>query len=156
MGDQIRPPISLANLPVPPELPGLHQDKALNLHVERQRALDELRRKEEERENLMKKEREREQEKREAEEREQREEREKLIRREMELKRERLHEEEEAVSPPPSKRHNSGSGLEAPVTPVSARENNSVYPSMPGTNIKITSRGKGAKSVLVAATHLIL
>ena len=51
MGDP-RPPLSLPNMPLPPDLPGLHQDKAINLHVERQRALEEIRRKEED--NMMK------------------------------------------------------------------------------------------------------
>jgi len=153
-GDGIRPPISLPNMPnlpnfpMPPDMPGMHhQDKALNLHVERQRALDELRRKDEERENLLKKENER----REAEDME----RERTVRREMELKRERLQEEEdeeeeEAVSPPPSKRHLSG----PEIVETPSRKEHKIHPGMPGTNIKITSRGEGTDSSLVVSMEL--
>jgi hypothetical protein len=89
----------------------------------------------EERENLLKKENER----REAEDME----RERTVRREMELKRERLQEEEdeeeeEAVSPPPSKRHLSG----PEIVETPSRKEHKIHPGMPGTNIKITSRGK--------------
>ena len=90
-----------------------------------------------------------EREKKEAEERER--EREKNIRREMELKRERLvgasgedGDREEGVSPPPSKRPHSGeearqegrgeiTGITGLTLPQGV--------NLPGTNIKITSRG---------------
>ena len=139
-----RPPMSLPNMPLPPDLPGLHQDKAMNLHVERQRALEEMRRKEED--NMMKLD----QDRKEMEEREL--ERERHIRREMELKRDRLSEREEGseegVSPPPSKRHAADDDEEEDeVTALTEkRDANSnkeiIHNSIPGTNIKITTRGQ--------------
>ena len=137
MGDHPRPPLSLPNMPLPPDLPGLHQDKAVNLHVERQRALEEIRRKEED--NIMKMDADR----KELEEREQ--ERDRQMRREMELKRDRLSEREEefeeGVSPPPCKR-SAGEEEEEEVTPVSERQDNLIHNTIPGTNIKITTRGE--------------
>ena len=156
----IRPPMPLPNMPLPPDITGLHQDKvstkcllsqvqlfhlqALNLHVEMRRREEEMRRKDEEHSLKME-----EREKKDAEEREQ--EREKNIRREMELKRERLVgaagedvDREEGVSPPPSKRPHPGEevrpegrgevqGLTGLTLPQGV--------NLPGTNIKITSRG---------------
>merc|ERR1719251_599181 len=87
MSGEPRPPMSLPNMPLPPDLPGLHQDKAMNLHVERQRALEEIRRKEED--NIMKMDADR----KELEEREQ--ERDRQMRREMELKRDQIRRKEE-------------------------------------------------------------
>ena len=139
-----RPPMSLPNMPLPPDLPGLHQDKAINLHVERQRALEEMRRKEED--NLMKMD----QDRKEMEEREL--ERERNIRREMELKRDRRlsgvdreMESEEGVSPPPCKRP-AGDEEEDDdeVTALDKRDSRDqiIHNSIPGTNIKITTRGE--------------
>ena len=138
MGDP-RPPLSLPNMPLPPDLPGLHQDKAINLHVERQRALEEMRRKEED--NMMKMDADR----KEVEEREQ--ERERQIRREMELKRDRLsgggeEEFEEGVSPPPCKRSAGEEEEEEEVTALSERQDSLIHNTIPGTNIKITTRGE--------------
>ena len=139
MADHPRPPLSLPNMPLPPDLPGLHQDKAINLHVERQRALEEIRRKEED--NMMKMDADR----KELEEREQ--ERDRQMRREMELKRDRLSEREreeeyeEGVSPPPCKR-SAGEEEEEEVTPLSERQDNLIHNTIPGTNIKITTRGE--------------
>jgi len=160
-GDQIRPPMSLPNMPLPPDMIGLQQDKALNLHVERQRALEEMRRKEDERETMMKVESER----KEAEERE--EERERNIRREMELKRDRLgfsHAErvvdDEGVSPPPSKRHHEDSvdedrDMESIHETMERQSEHLITPGpIPGTNIKITSRGEGSESSLVVSMEL--
>ena len=77
----------------------------------------------------------------EHEEREQ--ERERNLRREMELKRERLGEEErdhdEGVSPPPCKRPNSGDDDD--ITALPERREQIIHNTIPGTNIKITSRG---------------
>lgn len=149
-GDHTRPPMSLPNMPLPPDLPGLHQDKAMNLHVERQRALEEMRRKEEERDNMMKIESDR----KDHEEREQ--ERERNLRREMELKRERLGEDErdhdEGVSPPPCKRPHSGEDDD--VTALPDRREQMIHNTIPGTNIKITSRGEGPESSLVVSMEL--
>ena len=138
MGDP-RPPLSLPNMPLPPDLPGLHQDKAINLHVERQRALEEMRRKEED--NIMKMDADR----KEVEEREQ--ERERQMRREMELKRDRLsgggeEEFEEGVSPPPCKRSTGEEEEEEEVTPLGERPESLIHNTIPGTNIKITTRGE--------------
>merc|ERR1719334_2733371 len=88
----IRPPMPLPNMPLPPDITGLHQDKALNLHVEMRRREEEMRRKDEEHSMKME-----EREKKEADEREQ--ERERNMRREMELKRERLVGDREEESP---------------------------------------------------------
>ena len=138
-----RPPLSLPNIPLPPDLPGMHdkmmQDKAINLHVERQRALEEMRRKEED--NMMKMDADR----KEVEEREQ--ERERQIRREMELKRDRLsgggeEEFEEGVSPPPCKRSAGEEEEEEEVTALSERQESLIHNTIPGTNIKITTRGE--------------
>ena len=144
MGDP-RPPLSLPNMPLPPDLPGLHQDKAINLHVERQRALEEMRRKEED--NMMKMDADR----KEVEEREQ--ERERQIRREMELKRDRLsgggeEEFEEGVSPPPCKRSagEMEEEEEEDVAPLGERQDSLIHNTIPGTNIKITTRGKSRAS----------
>jgi len=153
----IRPPMPLPNMPLPPDIAGLHQDKALNLHVEMRRREEEMRRKDEEHSLKME-----EREKKEAEEREQ--EREKNIRREMELKRERLvgaagedADREEGVSPPPSKRPHPGEevrtegrgevqGLTGLTLPQGV--------NLPGTNIKITSRGEGEGSSLFVSMEL--
>lgn len=114
--------------------------QALNLHVEMRRREEEMRRKDEEHSMKME-----EREKKDADEREQ--EREKAMRREMELKRERLvgdreEEREEGVSPPPSKRPNPGEGGEERrevqgLTGLTLPQGI----NLPGTNIKITSRG---------------
>merc|ERR550532_1587474 len=152
MGDP-RPPLSLPNMPLPPDLPGLHQDKAINLHVERQRALEEIRRKEED--NMMKMDADR----KEMEEREQ--ERDRQIRREMELKKDRLsgggeEEFEEGVSPPPCKR--SAGEMEdeedEEVAPLGERQDSLIHNTIPGTNIKITTRGQGSDSSLVVSMEL--
>ena len=106
---------------------------------------EELRRKDEEHSRSMD-----ERERKEADEREQ--ERERNMRREMELKRERLVGErdedgrEEGVSPPPSKRPHSSEergeerqgGLVQGITGLTLPQG----VSLPGTNIKITSRGQ--------------
>ena len=139
-GEHPRPPLSLPNIPLPPELPGMHQDKAMNLHIERQRALEEMRRKEDD--NIMKMDSDR----KEMEEREL--ERERNIRREMELKRDRLsgreEDSDEGVSPPPSKRAaGEEEDEDEEVTELSERrEENLIHNTIPGTNIKITTRGK--------------
>ena len=143
-GDHPRPPLSLPNMPLPPDLPGMHQDKAINMHLERQRALEEMRRKEED--NLIKMDSER----KEMEEREL--EREHNNRREMELKRDRVErlsgrdhddESEEGVSPPPSKRVAGEDEDDEEVTEISDRreQDNVIHNTIPGTNIKITTRG---------------
>ena len=143
-----RPPLSLPNIPLPPDLPGMHdkmmQDKAINLHVERQRqALEEMRRKEET-DNMMKMDADR----KELEERHQ-EERDRQLRREMELKRDRLTDlgeesEGEGVSPPPSKRQDRGDmedTEEEEVSPMPRPGETLIHNTIPGTNIKITTRG---------------
>ena len=140
-GDHPRPPLNLPNIPLPPDLPGMHQDKAMNLHVERQRALEEMRRKEED--NIMKMD----QDRKEMEEREL--ERERQIRREMELKRDRLsdrdrdEDSDEGVSPPPSKRiAGEEDDDDEEVTALSERSGDTlIHNTIPGTNIKITTRG---------------
>jgi len=152
-GEGIRPPMSLPNMPLPPDMAGLHQDKALNLHVEMRRREEEMRRKDEEHSMKME-----EREKKDADEREQ--EREKAMRREMELKRERLvgdreEEREEGVSPPPSKRPNTGEGGEERrevqgLTGLTLPQGI----NLPGTNIKITSRGEGEGSSLFVSMEL--
>ena len=92
-----------------------------------------------------------EREKKEAEEREQ--EREKNIRREMELKRERLvgggggddMDREEGVSPPPSKRPHPSDELRTESRGEVHGITGLTLPqgvNLPGTNIKITSRGQ--------------
>ena len=149
-GDRGVPPIvSLPSIPLPPDLAGIHQEKALNLHME-QRA------RAHERESLARLESER------KEEEEREEERERNIRREMELKRERLEEagrggEDEGVSPPPCKRAAGDLGEEEnsedeedEVTALGER----IHSSLPGTNIKITSRGEWrAPHIAVSTTH---
>ena len=143
-----RPPLSLPNIPLPPDLPGMHdkmmQDKAINLHVERQRqALEEMRRKEET-DNMMKMDADR----KELEERHQ-EERDRQLRREMELKRDRLTDmmgeesEGEGVSPPPSKRQDRGDMEDTEEEEISPMERGEtlIHNTIPGTNIKITTRG---------------
>ena len=151
-----RPPLSLPNIPLPPDLPGMHdkmmQDKAINLHVERQRqALEEMRRKEET-DNMMKMDADR----KELEERHQ-EERERQLRREMELKRDRLTDmgedsEGEGVSPPPSKRQDRGDmedTEEEEVSPIPGPGDREtlIHNTIPGTNIKITTRGMWGERV---------
>jgi len=151
-GEHPRPPLSLPNIPLPPELPGMHQDKAMNLHIERQRALEEMRRKEDD--NIMKMDSDR----KEMEEREL--ERERNIRREMELKRDRLsgreEDSDEGVSPPPSKRAaGEEEDEDEEVTELSERrEENLIHNTIPGTNIKITTRGEGSDSSLVVSMEL--
>jgi hypothetical protein len=149
MGGDHRPPLSLPNLPLPPDLPSLHQqEKALNLQIERERQERESMRHQEIREREHETERERDREKR----------------REMELKRERLAEErstgagggldrdreEEGVSPPPSKRTHIDSD-ESPEPVLSAT---AVVASVAATNIKITSQGDGPDSSLVVCMEL--
>ena len=120
--------------------------QALNLHVEMRRREEEMRRKDEEHSLKME-----EREKKEAEEREQ--EREKNIRREMELKRERLvgggggddMDREEGVSPPPSKRPHPSEELRTESRGEVHGITGLTLPqgvNLPGTNIKITSRGQ--------------
>jgi len=152
-GDHPRPPLNLPNIPLPPDLPGMHQDKAMNLHVERQRALEEMRRKEED--NIMKMD----QDRKEMEEREL--ERERHIRREMELKRDRLsdrdrdEDSDEGVSPPPSKRIAGEEDDDEEVTALSERRGDTlIHNTIPGTNIKITTRGEGSDSSLVVSMEL--
>ena len=117
----------------------------MNLHVEMRRREEEMRRKDEEHSLKME-----EREKKEAEEREQ--EREKNIRREMELKRERLVgggggddiDREEGVSPPPSKRPHPSEELRTESRGEVHGITGLTLPqgvNLPGTNIKITSRG---------------
>merc|ERR1719322_648041 len=136
-GDHPRPPLNLPNIPLPPDLPGMHQDKAMNLHVERQRALEEMRRKEED--NIMKMDQDRKEM-----------EGERHIRREMELKRDRLsdrdrdEDSDEGVSPPPSKRIAGEEDDDEEVTALSERKGDTlIHNTIPGTNIKITTRGEG-------------
>jgi len=158
-----RPPLSLPNIPLPPDLPGMHdkmmQDKAINLHVERQRqALEEMRRKEES-DNMMKMDADR----KELEERHL-EERERQIRREMELKRDRLTDmgeesEGEGVSPPPCKRQDRGDmendTEEEEASPIPRPDRETlIHNTIPGTNIKITTRGEGSDSSLVVSMEL--
>merc|ERR1719481_38461 len=106
-----------------------------------------------------------EREKKEADEREQ--ERERNMRREMELKRERLvgdreeESREEGVSPPPTKRPHSSEemreirddcrdlGVQG-ITGLTLPQGI----SLPGTNIKITSRGEGEGSSLFVSMEL--
>jgi hypothetical protein len=112
-----------------------HRPQALNLHVEMRRREEEMRRKEE-------CERSEERDKKDSEERE---ERERNLRREMELKRERVGGEEggreEGVSPPPSKRPHPAEEERREVHGITGL----TLPrgvSLPGTNIKITTRGE--------------
>ncbi|XP_023349146.1 AT-rich interactive domain-containing protein 3A isoform X2 [Eurytemora carolleeae] len=146
-GEQLRSPLSMPNLPLPPDLPGMHmQEKALNLQVERER---------QERENF----RHHEREKREHREME---ERERNMRREIEMKRERLGEErmekvvridreDEGVSPPPSKRmhHDEDEDEDEAESPTPL-----ITVAAAATNIKITSRGEGNESSLVVCMEL--
>ena len=160
-----RPPLSLPNIPLPPDLPGMHdkmmQDKAINLHVERQRqALEEMRRKEES-DNMMKMDADR----KELEERHL-EERERQIRREMELKRDRLTDmgeesEGEEVSPPPCKRQDRGDmendTEEEEASPIPRPDRETlIHNTIPGTNIKITTRGRGATATGAAIVLAII
>jgi len=74
----------------------------------------------------------------------------------MELKRERLGEDErdhdEGVSPPPCKRPNSGEDDDISALPD--RREQIIHNTIPGTNIKITSRGEGPDSSLVVSMEL--
>jgi len=150
-GDQPRPPISLANLPLPPDMPGFYQE---NIMDERKRALGELLRKEEE-EKIIKMEIDR----------KNMEEHERNHQRELELKRERLcedmeDEEEEDVSPPLSKRSHHSDHIEddsevTVMNETTERRQEVIHPgTLPCTNIKITTRGEGQESCLVVSMEL--
>ena len=55
---------------------------------------------------------------------------------------EREEEYEEGVSPPPCKRSAAEEEEEEDVGPLSERQDNLIHNTIPGTNIKITTRGE--------------
>jgi len=79
----------------------------------------------------------------------------------MELKRDRLsgggeEEFEEGVSPPPCKRSagEMEDEEEEEVAPLGERQDSLIHNTIPGTNIKITTRGEGSDSSLVVSMEL--